>query len=75
MKNFGGGEGEPNEAVGNDENAESVPDDQAGAVKWRRWLVVGFGGVAGTLAGPTFPEAAQAVRDFGGGEENHKSHA
>jgi len=73
MKNFGGGEGEPDEAVGDDEDAESAPDDETHAVKRRR----GFAGVstriAREFAGPAVPEAAEAVGDFCGGKQNHQS--
>lgn len=74
MENFGGGEGEPDEAVGEDENAESAPNDEARAVKRRRSFGVDGGG-ARKFAGPPTPEAVEAVRDFRGGKQNHQSDA
>ena len=77
MKNFGGGEGEPDESVGDDENAERAPDDQAHTIKWRRSF--GIGGVEGSVArefaGPAIPEAAETVGDFCGRKQNHQSDA
>lgn len=64
VEDFGGGEGEPDEAVGDDENAESAPDDQARAVKRRRNFSVGNGCIAREFARPAIPEAAEAVGDF-----------
>lgn len=55
MKEFGGGEGDPDEAVGDDESAKDAPDGEAGPVKRRR--NVGFAGDdTRTSAGPAFPE-------------------
>lgn len=73
VEDFGGGEGEPNETVDKDENAESAPDDEARAKEWRRSCV--GSGEGRTLACPAFPEAAEAARDFFGREQNHQADA
>lgn len=75
VEDFGGGEGEPDEAVGDDEDAQNTPDDQTCAVKWRRGIDIGCGGAGWTFAGPALPETPQAVGDFRGGEQNDQTHA
>lgn len=74
VEQFGGGESDPHQAVGNDKSAKNAPDGEARPIEGRRrGRFVSHGAPA--PACPAFPEAVQALSDFGGREKNHESHA
>lgn len=73
MEDFGGGKGEPDESVDEDENAENAPNEDARAIKWRRNPAASGG--ARTLSCPAVPEAAETDGNFCGREQNHHADA
>ena len=75
MEEFGGGEGEPNNSVSDDQNADGAPDDQTQAIKRRLRIVLDCDGVTRELASPAVPEATQAVRNFRRRKQNHQADA
>lgn len=73
MENFGGGEGEPEEAVDDDEDAQRAPNEEASAIKGRR--ICAASGGARALSGPTSPKVTQAAGDLVGRKQNHQPDA
>lgn len=73
MEDFVGGEGEPDEAINENEDTEGAPNDEAHAIEWRRSLIGSVG--AGQFSCPAAPEAAEAAGNFFGREENHQAYA